>query len=466
MIAIDEDLTPESLLPLIGRMWELSAAKIDSIEASSKEDDPAPVFTVRGQYTARGWTEWTLGFRFGSALLQFDGTEDERFLDLGRRGTSERMSELVTPFGVHDHGFQIVSTFGNWLRLVREGRIRDRRGERQWLELGLRASGAVQARRWSTTVAGTGYIPSFNGAHSLFADTIRSLRSLALAHGLGQALHGEHDEAISLLGRLIEHAQTTARYAIFYGEGRDRYDVRGRVAHESLFNPADGHYRAPSTQQGYSPFSTWTRGLAWVICGYGELLEWLPTIPDSQLAPHGGRDSIRSMMLRAARATADYYLESTPSCGVPYWDTGAPGLARMGDWGSRPAEPFNEHEPVDSSAAAIASQGLLRLGRLLGIDGPAAEGKRYWQAGLAVLRTLLGEPYLSTDPRHQGLCLHAVYHRPNSWDYVPPGRSVPCGESCLWGDFHLREAALLVQRVARCENHLTFFGPGDKLSAP
>ena len=28
----------------------------------------------------------------------------------------------------------------------------------------------------------------------------------------------------------------------------------------------------------------------------------------------------------------------------------------------------------------------------------------------------------------------------------------------MWGDYHLREAALLVQRLARNEPYLTFFG--------
>ena len=70
-----------------------------------------------------------------------------------------------------------------------------------------------------------------------------------------------------------------------------------------------------------------------------------------------------------------------------------------------PADPFNDHEPVDSSAAAIGAQGLLRVGRFLQNRGQKRAGDRYWQAGLTVLRTLLGEPYLSTDKKHQGLLL-------------------------------------------------------------
>ena len=48
-----------------------------------------------------------------------------------------------------------------------------------------------------------------------------------------------------------------------------------RTAHESIFNVKDGNFRCPDTQQGYSGFSTWTRGLAWAMCGFAEQLEWL-----------------------------------------------------------------------------------------------------------------------------------------------------------------------------------------------
>src|SRR5206468_5408015 len=132
--------------------------------------------------------------------------------------------------------------------------------------------------------------------------------------------------------------------------------------------------------------------------------------------------------------------------GVPYWDSGAPGLAGMSGWGDRAADPFNDHEPVDSSAAAIAVQGLLRLGAVLSRRDDAAGADRYEQAGLRVLDTLLAEPYVSTDERHQGLLLHSVYHRPNGWDHVPSGSRIPRGESRQWGDYHVREAALYVTR--------------------
>jgi len=458
MIRIDTRLTPRSLLADTDRLFDLSARKIASIEKTWSPAAGTPVFTVAGKYTSRGWTEWTQGFQFGSAILQFDATDDRGMLESGRRATVEHMASHVSHVGVHDHGFNNVSTYGNLLRLAREGRTGATEWEIAFYELALKVSGAIQAARWTELPEGLGYIYSFNGPHSLFADTMRSLRSLAVGHALGHALMGERDRRISLLARLVKHADTNARFNVYFGKGRDAYDIRGRVVHESIFNLNDGSYRCPSTQQGYSPFTTWTRGLAWVLTGCAEQLEFLETLPADDFAAIGEKKAaVRTRLLETARATADFYLAQTPTCGVPYWDTGAPGLVHLGDYLDRPAEPFNDHEPVDSSAAAIAAQGLIRLGTYLIGRGTADAGKRYLAAGLTVTKTLLSEPYLSVNPKHQGLLLHAVYHRPNGWDYIPRGRRIPCGESCMWGDYHARELALLVRRLARREPYYTFF---------
>jgi len=459
MLRINADLNPEALKPQLERMFELSAAKLHSLEATWQPSQGAPVVTVEGRYTSRSWTEWTLGFLFGSAILQFDATGEARFLDSGRRNTLKYMPSLLTHFGVHDHAFHHISTFGNLLRLMKEGKIPAGEYEQEVYELALKVSGAVQAARWTRLRDGRGYIYSFNGPHSLFIDTMRTLRSLAAAHRLGHYLLGESDQRISLLERLVHHASVTAEFAVFYGEGRDAHDVRGRVAHESLFNVTDGTYRCPSSQQGYSPRTTWTRGLAWAMLGFAEELEFLATLAGDELDPLlGGHATTEARMLRAAQAACEYYLEQTPRDGIPYWDTGAPGLARLGDHLNQPANPFNDHEPVDSSAATIAAQALWRLGNyLLESSRPPAEGLRYRQAALTIASILFDEPYLSQDPAHQGLILHSVYHRPNGWDHIPAGRKVPCGESSMWGDYHARELALLLLREVRGEPYLTFF---------
>jgi len=461
-IKIDSQLTPKKLVPQIERVFELSGKKILSIEKSWKPSAGTPVFTVKGKYTSRGWTEWTQGFQYGSALLQFDAMGDARFLEIGKRGTVKHMASHVSHVGVHDHGFNNVSTYGNLLRLMREGKIAHNENEKNFYELALKVSGAVQASRWTNLADGTGFIHSFNGPHSLFVDTIRSCRALAVGHQLGHVLMGEQDAKISLLQRVVEHALNTARYSIYYGEGRDVYDARGRTSHEAVFNTVSGVFRCPNSQQGYAPFSTWTRGLAWAICGYAEQLEFLRSgihSVASDFKSVGSLDKYRTMLLKTAMATADFYLENSCADGVPMWDTGAPNLHRLPvDYLKKPSNPYNKFEPVDGSAAAIAAQGLIRLGNYLNAHGDKKAAAKYCQAGLSVAQTLFSEPYLSTDPQHQGLLLHSVYHRPNGWDYIAPGQSVPNGESSMWGDYHLRELALLVLRESRGEVYLTFFG--------
>jgi len=467
-IKIDYKLTPLKLVPQIERLFELSAQKILSIEKSWQPKQGTPVFTVKGKYASRGWTEWTQGFQYGSALLQFDAMGEERFLEIGRRGTIERMASHVSHTGVHDHGFNNVSTYGNLWRLMHEGKIPHNENEKNFYELALKVSGAVQAARWTNLNSGRGFVYSFNGPHSLFVDTIRSMRVLAIAHQLGHVLMGEQDERISLLTRLLQHGEATSCFNVFYGDGQDSYDTRGRTAHECIFNIMSGSIRCRNSQQGYSPFSTWTRGLAWAILGFAEQLEFLTVVPQADYPTFdqngrnvmlfGGKEGIDDMFIQTGLATGDFYLANSSADGIPMWDTGAPDLHRLpANYLDKPADPFNKFEPVDSSAAAIAAQGLIRLGNYLNARGDKKSAACYRQAGLTIARTLFGEPYLSTNPKHQGLILHSVYHRPNGWDYIAPDQKVPNGESSMWGDYHARELALLILREARGEHYLTFF---------
>jgi len=458
IMQIQTDLTPQTLLEKIIAFVDMAGPKIMMLHENWRPAQGSPVFTIDGKYTSRSWTDWTGGFFIGLAILQFDLTGDERFLAIGREKTNHLMASHVSHLGVHDHGFNNVSTYGNLRRLMLEGRIPHDAYELHFYELALKLSGAVQAARYSTTSTGKGYIYSFNGPHSLFADTIRSMRSLALAHHLGHVLMGEGEARINLLGRALEHADTTARFNVYFGQGRDIYDVSGRVVHESIFNINDGQYRCPSSQQGYSPFTTWTRGAAWVIAGYAEQLEFLQIVDDGELEPFGGRAAIEELFLRVLHATSDYYIDGyTCKDGIPFWDTGAPELHQMGDYRQRDSNPFNDHEPVDSSAAVITAQGLVRFGDYLLRQGDEAAGNRYLSAGLTIADTIFSEPYISSDPKHQGLLLHSVYHRPNGWDYIPEDQSIPCGESCMWGDYHAMELALLIKRMAD-GGYLNFWG--------
>ncbi len=466
---IDNTIKPASLTKQLTRTFELAQTKVRAIDKRWDPSKGTPVFTVNGKYTTRGWTEWTQGFQYGCAILTYDATEDQHLHELGLRRTIDHMSHHVTHIGVHDHGFNNLSTYGNLRRLMLEGRTPMHAWEMAYYDMALKASGAVQAARWQGThpakdkagleptahAPALGYIYSFNGPHSLFVDTMRTTRILGVAWQLGHKLMHENDKAADLLKRLVLHGLTTNQHIIFHGQSGQTYDVRGRTAHEAVFNRNDGNFRCRSSQQGYSPFSTWTRGLAWAMLGYAEELEFFQTIDDATFEASVGlkkKDVVKAYE-QAAIDTCDHYIDDvTAADGIPYWDDGAPNLHKLGDWQSKPANPYNDHEPVDASASAIAAQGLLRLGNYLG-----KKGTRYTQAGLTVTKTLLGEPYLSTNLKHEGMLLHSVYHHPNGWDNVPKGRKVPCDESSMWGDYHLLELALYLKRVADKGPYLTFF---------
>ena len=454
---IDRSLSPRKLLPSINRFLDLTGPKILDIDRTWDPAKGTPVYTRAGRYSTRGWTEWTQGFQYGCAILQFDMTGEERFLDIGRARTVERMAPHVSHVGVHDHGFNNLSTYGNLRRLMLEERIPFDQRELEFYELALKVSGAVQAARWTETAHGTGFVHSFNGPHSLFSDTMRTLRIMELSHELGHVLMAEGDRAVNLLGRALEHALTTAEFNVYYGEGRDAYDLPGRVVHESIFNTADGRYRCASTQQGYSPLSTWTRGLSWVLCGYAEQLEYLSTLRAGVLKPFGGKARLTRVMAKAARATAEFHIRNSFADGIPFRDTGAPGVASFGDISKKASDPYNDVEPLDSSAAAVCGQGYLRLGNYLIAKGETRDGRRYKSAAYTIARALLEEPYLSTRKGHQGIALHAIYHHPNGWDYVPRGRKTPCGESCMWGDYHVMELIQLIKREADGGPYPLFF---------
>ena len=306
--------------------------------------------------------------------------------------------------GVHDHGFNNVSTYGGLWRLAGEDRIDATDWEVRFYELALKVSGAVQARRW-TRVPDGGFIHSFNGAHSLFVDTIRSLRALALSHRA-------RPPAARRAGRGGQPARPPG--AARAGHGASTPSTTARAATPTT-SAAASRTRACSTRQRHLSLPEHAAGIFAVLdldararVGDARLRRTDRVhrdAPRRRLAAFGGRARDRCDGCSTPRAPPATSTSSQPRrpTACPTGTPGAPGLAAPRRLGPRPADPFNDHEPVDSSAAAIAAQGLLRLGQLLERVGDRRRALLS-QAGLQVLATLLDErgPYLSTDPDASG----------------------------------------------------------------
>jgi unsaturated chondroitin disaccharide hydrolase len=184
----------------------------------------------------------------------------------------------------------------------------------------------------------------------------------------------------------------------------------GGTAHEAIFEPESGQFLRESTQQGWRPDSTWSRGLAWAIYGF--------------TAVHRLSGAPAAEFLDVARRCADYYLLRTPLGLVPYWDYDLPA----------------DVPPLwDSSAAAIAASGLLDLAEAV---HDATEKERYRTAALTTLGTLCSDEFVPRNrPEWEGILLHGVYHY---------HKGLGVDESVAWGD-HFFVEALVKAATGRSE---------------
>ncbi len=351
---------------------------------------PAPVHTRDGKWyrPPRLWTDWTPGFYAGQMWILHELTGDAQW-----RREAERFSVKLEARrfdrDVHDLGFIFLSTYRRWHDLLEEGEAARVRA----CDI-LVTAATVQSYRWNGA-GEDGFIYSFNGPQSLFIDIMMNVRLLfwAYRHGAGEEVYR----------RAVEHCRTSAKYLVAR-DGRGIGEVNGSTAHEAIFNTESGRgeFRCLSTQQGYSPFTCWSRGLAWAIYGFAVAHE------------STGDDAF----LETAERCARFYLENTPEDGVPYWDYGAPNIPE---------------EARDSSAAAVTSVGLRILATALSRKtADAGRAEAYRRASTAILETLIGEAYLAAGhDGEEGILLHGVYHRPRGWGV---------DASVMWGEYFFLEA--------------------------
>lgn len=139
------------------------------------------------------------------------------------------------------------------------------------------------------------------------------------------------------------HADTAMRYFI-------RQD--GSANHIVEFDPMTGEYIRTYGGQGYGEGSSWTRGQAWAL--YGFTLSFLHTKNEEYL--------------NCARRAANYFLMNIPENGLIPVDFRQPSDCKL----------------EDSTAAAIASCGLLELAKYVG----NTEQKVYHGTAVRMLRIL------------------------------------------------------------------------------
>lgn len=200
--------------------------------------------------------------------------------------------------------------------------------------------------------------------------------------------------------------------AYHHAHNSQTYLIRpdGSSYHTFFFNQKTGEPDHAETHQGFSDESLWARGQAWLIYGFALAAQWCA----------------EPSFLATAQKTAACFLSELPDDHVPYWDL------RL---------PTHEPHPRDSSAAAIAACGLLRISQLTGEP-------QYKEQAIRLIEALL-EHCLETAAEGQGLLKHGSLHIPKGWapdDYL------------IFGDYFFLEALLTLEN-----RNPDFWGPIGKV---
>ena len=210
-----------------------------------------------------------------------------------------------------------------------------------------------------------------------------------------------------------------ADFSGYYGTGRDTYDRVAARAQSLSTSPR--HYRGPSSSRATRRFDLDTRHGV----GMRGFAESSSSSPPARVELARSRRTPSRASCRGGEGPPTLHRRGRAQT-APYWDTGAPGLAALGDGANgRPT-----HTPTSRSTAPRGDRraGLLRLGTHL-----ASRGRARRTCQPAPRRGHMTDRTGPSSHRRQspGLLLHWVYPCRRG-DHVPQGSRIPRGESRQW----------------------------------
>ena len=314
---------------------------------------------------------WTTGFFPGQLWLLYQATGSQQWLTAAQAWTAPLASQAGgRPIDPTDIGFIIGTSFGNGYRLT---------GDPSYKSV-LVTTGNSLASLYNPNV---GAVRSWTFPQYQFPVIIDSMMTL------GPLQWGASNGGSSTwAGIAATHAQTVTTNLV-------RSD--GSTFEVADFDPTTGALLSQGTFAGFSDSSTWARGQAWALYGFVQAYQ----------------TSDNPAFLTTAEEVASYFVDHSPANGIPPWDFDAPGT-----------------QPVDTSAAAIAADGLVMLSTVAGTSALKAE-------------------YL-TDAENILGSLSSLYLGPASGESVLfdgfPGNG-GTNTALIYGDYYFTEALLRLQDV-------------------
>jgi len=352
---------PETLIPKAQQAMDFAQEQIRRL--ITEHPDYFPLYTQQGRWYSEGesWTNWCEGFLGGMLWIFAQRTGDTWW-----REQAEHYSKLIEPrkldTTVHDLGFLFMPTWEVWYQLTGDKKIQEN----------VIIAGQTLAKRFNEQGH---YLRSFVAPESCFIDIMMNVGIIFYA-----AVHLGDD---NLLNIAKEHCLTTRRY-LMRGDGS--------TSHEGIFDLETGTFLRQTTHQGWRDDSSWARGQAWAIGGFGTAYRFTHDVT----------------FLDTAQRCADFYIARTPAHGIP-----------PNDW-----EEPNPTQPFESSAAAIAAWGLWQLADLC-LDPSRAS--TYRQYATNIIATLCTPEFLANEtPGWEGILKHGSYHE---------RKKLGVDESVMWGDY-------------------------------
>jgi unsaturated chondroitin disaccharide hydrolase len=360
-VLVPEDLKVEALKAL--KVFDVKVRRL-----SENHPDYFPLYTESGKWKhgKETWTNWCEGFLGGQMWILADHI-DEGFW----RPKAEHYSNLLKgrefDREVHDLGFTFWPTWKKWF---------SKTGDSSLNEVIIQA-GKTMSLRFNEK---SGFLRSFLAEDSTFIDIMMNVGIIYYA-----AQQSKDDE---VLRKVTTHVLNTRRHMV-------RGD--GSTTHEGIFDLETGVFLRQTTQQGWRDDSSWARGQAWALYGFGTCYAFTG---DKRL-------------LEVAQATADFFIERTRDQVIP-----------PNDW-----EEPNPLMKYESSAGAITASGLLQLSQL--VDNPE-DAQRYANYAFSMIAKLCTPEFLATPEEDwEGVLKHGSYHEM---------KRLGVDESVMWGEYFFAEA--------------------------
>lgn len=337
------------------KAWEDAYRKISmNLERFS---DLMPNYTVDGKYRLEEDGGWTGGFWTGILWKLYEKTKESKFLETARAcqvKLAKRLEERQDTLD-HDTGYLYTLSFVADYKLTGDelSRCTALKAARLLQSRFHEKSGVI--RSWTVPYR----YPETNGRHEVEAiATDGSMLNLCLLYWAACQTGSEQ-----ILSMALSHSKAVQQYNI-------RNDFSSYNIY--IFDPDTGSPICGRSSQGMHDESCWSRGEAYHLYGFAMAYRYT-----------GKRE-----FLETARGIADYFIRNLDSDLVPLWDFGAAGMTG---------------QEKDSSAAAVASAGLLELSSL--VDN-CELSKYYSDKAYDILQSLYLNYSTKDDPTCEGLLLH------------------------------------------------------------